>query len=159
MRLRTGGALPLEEIKLDEPGGRAYGIMMHELLSRVKTLDDIPKAVGHVCDRGLINNAQRGPLTDKVKLLLTSPKVREWFDGSSAVRTEATIILPSGAARRPDRVMISDRKLSVLDFKFGEPSDEHVKQASDYRRLLEEMGYKEVKAWLWYVEKDLLREA
>jgi len=159
MRLRTGGALPLDEIKLDEPGGRAYGIMMHELLSRVKTLDDIPKAVGHVCDRGLINNTQRGPLTDKVRLLLTSPKVREWFDGSSAVRTEATIILPSGAARRPDRVLIRDGKLSVLDFKFGEPSDEHVKQASGYRRLLEEMGYKEVKAWLWYVEKDLLREA
>ena len=34
MRLRTGGALPLDEMKLAEPGGRAYGIMMHELLSR-----------------------------------------------------------------------------------------------------------------------------
>jgi hypothetical protein len=112
-----------------------------------------------VCDRGLINNAQRDPLTEKVRLLLTSPKVREWFDGSSAVRTEATIILPTGAARRPDRVMTRDRKLSVLDFKFGEPSDEHLAQASAYRHLLEEMGYEEVKAWLWYVEKDILREA
>lgn len=159
MRLRTGGALPLDEIKLDEPGGRAYGIMMHELLSRVKTLDDIPKAVDHVCDRGLMNNTQRGPLTEKVRLLLTSQKVKEWFDGSSAVRTEATIILPTGAARRPDRVMTRDGILSVLDFKFGEPSEEHVMQAAGYRHLLEEMGYNGVKAWLWYVEKDLLREA
>ncbi|HUW91599.1 MAG TPA: UvrD-helicase domain-containing protein, partial [Bacteroidales bacterium] len=159
MRLRTGGALPLDEIKLDEPGGRAYGIMMHELLSRVTTLDDITKAVEHVCDRGLVNNAQRDQLSEKVRLLLTSGKVGEWFDGSSAVRTEATIILPTGAARRPDRVMMKNGDLSVLDFKFGEPSDDHIRQAAGYRQLLEEMGYTGVRSYLWYVEKDIVREA
>jgi hypothetical protein len=90
--------------------------------------------------------------------MLSSGKVKEWFDGSSAVKTEATIILPSGAARRPDRVMMNDTSVTVVDFKFGEPSDRHRRQASDYRELLWQMGYENVRSWLWYVEKDIIEE-
>jgi ATP-dependent exoDNAse (exonuclease V) beta subunit len=159
MRLRTGGALPMDEIKLDEPGGRAYGIMMHELLSRITTLDDLPRAIDHVCERGLLNNTQRDRLSEKVSLMLAGEKVKGWFDGSSAVRTEATIILPSGAARRPDRLMIKEGEITLLDFKFGEPSENHLRQAAGYRELLEEMGYGNVRSYLWYVEKDTVQEA
>ncbi|MCK7533781.1 MAG: hypothetical protein MZV63_23505 [Marinilabiliales bacterium] len=63
--------------------------------------------------------------TSRVRAMLSSDKVREWFDGSSAVKTEATIILPSGAARRPDRVMMTTTAVTVVDYKFGEPSDRH----------------------------------
>jgi len=67
--------------------------------------------------------------------------------------------LPSGAARRPDRVMVKNDSITVLDFKFGEASPHHLSQAGEYRQLLEKMGYINVRAWLWYVEKDMIREA
>ena len=73
--------------------------------------------------------------------------------------TEATIILPTGAARRPDRVMIDGSQVTVVDFKFGEPSPRHRQQAADYRQLLLQMGYSGVRSWLWYVEKDMIEEA
>jgi RecB family exonuclease len=84
--------------------------------------------------------------------------VREWFDGTCTVMTEATIILPTGAARRPDRVMIHDDSVIVVDYKFGEPSPRHRQQAASYRDLLNRMGYASVKSWLWYVEKDIVEE-
>ncbi|MCK7531649.1 MAG: hypothetical protein MZV63_11750 [Marinilabiliales bacterium] len=31
-------------------------------------------------------------------------------------------MLPTGAARRPDRVTIHDNTVTVVDYKFGEPS-------------------------------------
>lgn len=158
LKLRTGGALPLDEMKLAEPGGRAYGIMMHELLSRVTTTADINSAIGHVCDNGLLPLSQKDLIASRVRSMMSSGKVNEWFDGSSAVKTEATIILPSGAARRPDRVMMKDKSITVVDYKFGEPSDRHRRQASDYRELLRQMGYENVKSWLWYVEKDIIEE-
>jgi ATP-dependent helicase/nuclease subunit A len=158
MRLRTGGALPLDEMKLAEPGGRAYGIMMHELLSRVMTTADIDRALRHVCDSGLLPLSKRDLIASRVRSMLSSGKVKEWFDGSSAVKTEATIILPSGVARRPDRVMMKDKSVTLVDYKFGEPSDRHRRQAADYRELLGQMGYENVKSWLWYVEKDLIEE-
>ena len=158
LRLRTGGALPLDEMKLGEPGGRAYGIMMHELLSRVKTTADIDAAVEFACSSGLLPLEGREMVASRLHDMLSSDKVREWFDGTCTVMTEATIILPSGAARRPDRVMIRDSSVIVVDYKFGEPSPRHRQQAASYRELLRQMGYTGVKSWLWYVEKDIVEE-
>lgn len=159
MRLRTGGALPLDEMKLTEPGNRTYGIMMHELLSMIVTADDIDKAVGHVCNNGLLPLSKREFMTSHLRTILSGEAVRKWFDGSAQVKTEATIILPSGAARRPDRVMLSGDSMIVVDYKFGEPSGSHKRQAATYRELLQQMGYEKVSSWLWYVEKDIIEEA
>ena len=158
LRLRTGGALPGDEIKLAEPGGRAYGIMMHEILSRVTTTDDIEAAVDHACTAGLMPVTGRDAAVTRLRVMLSSERVRPWFDGSASVMTEATIILPTGAARRPDRVMVSGGTVTVADYKFGEPSPRHRQQAADYRQLLLQMGYSDVKSWLWYVEKDIIEE-
>ncbi len=158
LRLRTGGALPHDELKLEEPGGRAYGIMMHELLSRVKTTADIDAAVDFTCSSGLLQLSGRTMVASRLHAILTSDRVREWFDGTWSVMTEATIILPTGAARRPDRVMIRDNSVIVVDYKFGEPSPRHRQQAASYRELLNRMGYASVKSWLWYVEKDIVEE-
>ncbi|MCU0378424.1 MAG: UvrD-helicase domain-containing protein [Bacteroidales bacterium] len=159
MRLRTGGALPLDEMKLTEPGNRAYGIMMHELLSRIMTANDIDKAVTYVCNNGLLPLSKRDLIASRVRTILNREGVKSWFDGSADVRTEATIILPSGEARRPDRVMIQGDNVIVVDYKFGEPTVRHKRQASDYRDLLLQMGYARVSSWLWYVEKDIIEEA
>jgi len=159
LRLRTGGALPADEVKLAEPGGRAYGIMMHEILSRVTTTADIEKAVSHACATGLMPLTGRDTAVARLHAMLSAERVKAWFDGTTAVMTEATIILPTGAARRPDRVMISGDRVTVVDYKFGEPSPRHKQQAADYRELLRQMGFPEVKSWLWYVEKDLIEEA
>ena len=159
LRLRTGGALPQDEEKLRETGGRAYGIMMHELLSRVKTTADIEAAAIYACNTGLLPVTRREMIISRLRSMLSSDRVREWFDGSYEVMTEATIILPSGAARRPDRVMIRDNNVIVVDYKFGEPSPGHRQQAASYRLLLGQMGYTRVKSWLWYVEKDIIEEA
>ena len=159
LRLRTGGALPGDEVKLAEPGGRAYGIMMHEILSRVTTTHDIEAAVDYACTAGLMPVTGRDAAVTRLRTMLSSERVRSWFDGSASVMTEATIILPTGAARRPDRVMISGDTVTVIDYKFGEPSPRHRQQAADYRQLLLRMGYSDVKSWLWYVEKDIIEEA
>jgi ATP-dependent exoDNAse (exonuclease V) beta subunit len=159
LRLRTGGALPRDELKLGEPGGRAYGIMMHELLSRIITTADIEPAVDHACAGGLLQAGRRDETITHLRELLSSDSVRPWFDGTATVMTEASVILPSGAARRPDRVMIRDSQAEVVDYKFGEPSPHHRQQASAYREILALMGYTAVRSWLWYVEKNIIEEA
>jgi len=158
LRLRTGGALPNDEVKMTERGGRAYGIMMHELLSRVTTAGDIGTAADYVCDSGLLPLSRREETVARVRAMISSERVRHWFDGSCTVMTEATILLPTGGARRPDRIMTADGNVSVLDYKFGEPDERHRRQATSYRDLLQQMGYAKVNAWLWYVEKDILEE-
>lgn len=156
LRLKTGSTVPLDDIKLEEAGGRVYGILMHELLSHVITLDDVSRAVEIVCHDGLYPAADSGRLRDHLLKLLNSEKVKDWFDGSYEVRTEAAVILPSGNTRRPDRIMFGNDRVIVADYKFGEPSDHYIRQARAYRDLLTEMGYRNVDACIWYVEKNIV---
>ncbi|MEZ4998862.1 MAG: hypothetical protein R2758_15875 [Bacteroidales bacterium] len=62
------------------------------------TAEDIRHAVEQVCAGGLLPLSGRDTVVSRLTEMLTSDRVRHWFDGSSRVMTEATILLP-GAAR------------------------------------------------------------
>jgi ATP-dependent helicase/nuclease subunit A len=62
--------------------------------------------------------------------------------------------LTSGNTRRPDRVIIKDGKAIIIDFKFGEESDLHIEQVDLYSSLLADMGYNNIEAFIWYVDKN-----
>jgi hypothetical protein len=68
--------------------------------------------------------------------------------------TEAGILLPSGTTRRPDRVIFKDGKTTIIDFKFGEENPHHHEQVNLYRQLLVDMGYDNIEAFIWYVDKN-----
>ena len=60
--------------------------------------------------------------------------------------------------RRPDRVMIKGEEVIVVDFKFGKKSPEYAAQVRNYMQLLKQMGYRQLKGYLWYVYKNELEE-
>ena len=53
--------------------------------------------------------------------------------------------------RRPDRVMMDEQKIVVVDFKFGTPHAEHQQQVHDYIQLLSEMHPQPIEGYLWYI--------
>ena len=67
---------------------------------------------------------------------------------------ETEILLPSGKTRRPDRVIMKDGKVIIVDFKFGQESPHHINQMKQYCNLLIDMGYDETEACLWYVDSN-----
>jgi ATP-dependent helicase/nuclease subunit A len=156
MRLRTGGAMPLDEKHLEEESGRVYGIVMHELLSRIITHDDIIPAVNRLTEAGMVISDEADELIIKMNDLISDNRVKHWFDPTIRVLNEATVMLPTGQARRPDRVMIDRDQVIVVDYKFGEQEQKHKYQAGEYKRLLKEMGYAHVEAYLWYVGKEII---
>jgi len=60
--------------------------------------------------------------------------------------------------RRPDRVMMKDRQVVVVDFKFGKPKDGYRQQVREYMDLLSAMGYEQISGYLWYVFANELEE-
>ena len=79
-------------------------------------------------------------------------RVRDWFDGSWKVIAEQDILTRDGSIRRPDRVMLKSDEVIVVDYKFGkQKSTGHKAQVRNYANMLMQMKYKQVKAYLWYV--------
>ena len=135
-----------------------YGLIMHELFSSVTCTDDIIPGLDRLSSAGRISAQQRDLLEERIKTALKDEKILSWFDPGNEVRTESGILVKGGELRRPDRVIVNKNGTTIIDFKFGEESYSHQKQLKYYSSLLDEMGYRNIKAYLWYVEQGRIEE-
>jgi len=134
---------------------RKHGTLMHEVLSQIRTRKDIPSAVESYRLAGIINKEEAESLVIRLEELLNTPEVFPWYDGTARVLNEVDILFGKGLSKRPDRVMISDDKVIVIDYKFGEIQDKrHHNQVKNYMKLINQMGYERVEGCLWYVELE-----
>ncbi len=131
-----------------------YGRLMHDILASIITQDDIARAVRKMVFDGRINENEGSMIIEKITAALSRPEVQGWFERSAEIITETDILAPGGTIRRPDRVIISGNKATVVDFKFGGEKKEDQKQVQQYCRLIREMGYYDAEAFLWYVDED-----
>jgi len=128
------------------------GNLMHELFSRIRSTADIDKAIEAIRREGMVETADAEKLKGEISRLIQDSDVMEWFDGSWKVIAEQDILTPEGTLKRPDRVMLKDEQVIVVDYKFGrQQSASHRSQVKKYTLMLEEMSYGEVKGFIWYV--------
>ncbi|MDR1408488.1 MAG: UvrD-helicase domain-containing protein [Tannerella sp.] len=138
---------------------RRYGILMHDLLSLIRTTADIPAAVLAKVATGEIRSDETDTLAAQLEQLANGTRTKSWFDGSMHIMNEAEILLGNGRSQRPDRIMIDGDKVTVVDYKFGEQKDaRHLQQLKKYVALIRDMGYRTVAGYVWYVETDEMEE-
>lgn len=133
------------------------GKLLHTLFSAIQTEDDIDEAINQLVFEGIISN----PDTEKEISRLTrqafnSPQIKDWYSGSWQLFTECEIIWQENGTlqtRRPDRVMMRNNEIIVVDFKFGKENKKYNQQVQNYMHLLSQMGYpaKNIQGYLWYV--------
>ena len=90
---------------------------------------------------------------------LTDPRIAPWFTNRWTILNECTILrynpdTQRTEERRPDRVMMDEQKIVVVDFKFGKPREEYREQVQRYMKLLTNMGYQHVSGYIWYVIRN-----
>ena len=77
----------------------------------------------------------------------------EWFPEEGAkILNETSLIDSDGREWRPDRVLLSkDGKVTVIDYKFGEPDPRYRTQVAKYAAIYRRLGYNDVSTFIWYV--------
>ncbi|MFC2090483.1 UvrD-helicase domain-containing protein [Bacteroidota bacterium] len=131
-----------------------FGNIMHDIFSGIKVREDISGAVQRFVESGLIKAADAERLEAMISEKTGSDEVKHWFEPDWKVYNERDILI-GGNVRRPDRVMINDECVIVVDYKFGkEEHTKYEKQVLNYLNLLKEMGYKKVEGFVWYVILD-----
>lgn len=132
---------------------RDYGILMHKVFETSTTLTDINSAIDKLSKNGEISENEALLLHDNISVALENKTINKWFDGTWAtVRNESEIISPGGKTYRPDRVMISGKQAIVVDYKFGlSENNRYSRQVEQYIDLLNQMGYEDVRGYIWYI--------
>ena len=138
-----------------DDGSRDYGRMMHDIVSNVKRLADIPQAVEQKISSGELREQEREKTIRHLTDILSRPGIRDWYSGKYIILNETQLLHPSTGFSRPDRVMIGDNEVIVADYKFGELEEtKYVRQVQQYMKSIQEMGYCNVRGFIFYVKQE-----
>ncbi|MFA5850461.1 MAG: UvrD-helicase domain-containing protein [Bacteroidales bacterium] len=142
----------------DKSSKRNFGLIMHDVLSRVFSEKDLPDSIKFSVKKGELKEEEYAAMLLHMNSMLESVRDRHWFDGACEVLNELEIIEPGGRISRPDRVLIGSQS-TVIDFKFGsQKSVSHERQVARYMSLISGMGIEPVKGYLWYLEDNEIIE-
>jgi hypothetical protein len=128
--------------------------LLHWLLSKISTLDDVEAVMQEALLEGEINSEQLGPLSDKIRKLIAHPGLEKYFAKNAEIRLEAELITSAGELLRPDRIVISGNEATLIDYKTGQENNKtYFRQLEKYGQALLSMGYGQVKKILVYVDE------
>lgn len=130
------------------------GVIIHQVLSYMKTYKDMDSAINKVYLEGMISEIQKEMIRNQLENVFENPVVMDWFSDKWEVKVENEILLKSGQILRPDRVILKEKRVDIIDFKTGIESAEHKKQIIQYAEILEQMGYTEISKYLLYLNFD-----
>ena len=151
--------LPLPEARAffshaKQYSSRTFGVLMHRVLEHVVIASDVSRVISEFVVRGEIEISQQNEIETYIVQKISDKTVSEWFSGKYKVLSEQSILLPNAKERRPDRIMLQNTHAIIVDYKFTEHKDsEHVLQVSEYKTLLEQMGYA-AEGFVWYCMLD-----
>lgn len=129
------------------------GTVLHGILSEVLVPSDLPAAVRRSFEAGEIDSGQEEKYLDLLLRRIASRS--QWFVSEGVeVRNETRLIDTDGNVYRPDRVLIEDGRVTVIDYKFGDKNPCYRRQVARYADIYRRMGYSDITPVIWYVLTD-----
>tara|TARA_Y200000002_G_scaffold240227_1_gene198450 strand:- start:155 stop:3295 length:3141 start_codon:yes stop_codon:yes gene_type:complete len=143
----------LWDINLDR---QQWGSLLHECLAQIHYTKDKESVLDKLERNGLISVEMKSKLRKRVEELLNDEQLMPFFLEDWEVKTEQIILQESGESYVPDRLLIKNNKVKIIDYKTGSTSqmEKHKKQVDRYHKALKKMGFKEISKYLIYTEEN-----
>ncbi|MCQ2235881.1 MAG: UvrD-helicase domain-containing protein [Bacteroidales bacterium] len=137
----------------EEENKTELGTAKHKIMQEVEKAEDLDKAIKRAIVNGEIKEDEAEDLKQWFNVGQNDATIRSWFDGTQRVLNESTILcaMGNGGENRTDRVMISpEGEVTIVDYKFAQKKESHIKQVRKYMSLVRQCGFQKVKGYLWY---------
>ena len=133
-----------------------YGNTIHEILSFIKTKNDIDLALTKAIENGLIVVSQKEAVTKTINEIVSHNDLSNFFALGTKVLNEQTIIQKEGNLVKPDRMVLhNENEIYLLDYKTGSHLPKYQQQLEQYQKAIEDMGYKVLKKTLVYIGEGI----
>jgi ATP-dependent exoDNAse (exonuclease V) beta subunit len=133
-----------------------YGNILHEILSFIKTKDDIDLALTKAIENGLIVSSQKEDVLKTIYEIVNHQDLSLFFSNEHKILNEKTIIQKEGSLVIPDRMVLTKlNEIYLLDYKTGTHQTKYQLQLENYQKAIEKMGFKVTKKALVYIGDTL----
>jgi len=159
----------------------ATGNLYHNIFQNITTPDTLHRAVMRMKSTGCFENIVDTERAEKQIATLINNRHTdhpEWFSADWKVINERAIVYRDKEGnvvnKRPDRVIVNGDKAIVIDYKTAtgivskaqegngpamRTLKENIAQVKQYVRLLKQLGFSDIKAYLWYIlDNDTIYE-
>lgn len=137
---------------------RNYGVLIHRVLEKLEHVGEVQGLLQQAYFEGQLSQKELKEVEDLLNRLFSKPQMQEWFSKDARVLTEQGILLPGGTSKRPDRVILDEHLVQVVDFKTGEEKAAHRNQVWEYMTLIAEITKKPAVGYLAYIESGEIRK-
>lgn len=141
------------------------GNVLHRLFSYMQTADDLDSSLLRLEMEGLLygQDITSAELHKHIEQCLNNPQVASWFSSRWRIYNECNILTfdeeeQAYVEHRPDRVMTDGKETIVVDFKLYSLKEDYSKQVRRYMEQLRNMGYPNVRGYLWQVFSNKITE-
>lgn len=133
-----------------------WGSLVHQILSKIKTIDDTERALRPYVNDGTIDEEQAAKLLDTFLKVTEIPELKPAFSADAIVKNEMDIHTYDGRIIRPDRYAETPQGTILIDYKTGKAHEEYFNQLQDYTSALMQMnGNQSIKAYLVYLGDEI----
>ena len=133
-----------------------YGNTIHEILSFVKTKDDIDVAITKAIENGLMIFTQKEEVTKTIHEIVNHYDLIDFYAQGNKVLNEQTIIQKEGNLVKPDRMVLNaNNEIYLLDYKTGSHLPKYKAQLENYQNAIESIGFKVAKKSIVYIGEGI----
>jgi len=119
------------------------GNLLHEIMSKIKSKQDLDKVLQDFYDNGTINKKLKEKYRGIITEILNHEKLNLYYKPDLKSYNEKDIILKNSDPIRADRIVFnSESEVSIIDYKTGIVKKGDYTQINHYEKVLSEMGYK-----------------
>jgi len=136
--------------EVDQPlDARERGTLFHEILENYSSDSSLDEIIQNTID----NPSLQKKWKERILSCLALEKVKHWFQQENTAHTELSFLDIDGNLYRPDRVVITDQAIEVVDYKTGEENEKYANQLRTYMKLAAEIYRQPVKGYLLYLDQ------
>jgi ATP-dependent exoDNAse (exonuclease V) beta subunit len=132
-----------------------YGNLIHEILSKIKTKNDVDEVLKQYVFKGVITSKEEVEIDKIIDQVINHKLLGIYFEHNNKVYNEQEIITGDKKIIIPDRLVLINEKLTIIDYKTGKPDKKYHQQIINYARVLEELNYSIDKKLLVYINKEI----
>jgi ATP-dependent exoDNAse (exonuclease V) beta subunit len=142
----------------DQGKAISYGNLIHEILSKIKTKNDISAIVNQYVYKGTISDNERKEITTILNKIVNHQQLFTYFEQNNQVFNEQEIVTSDKKIIIPDRLILNNNKVTIIDYKTGISNKKHHHQISNYAKALENLNYSIEKKLLVYINNEIVVE-
>ncbi|SNR51378.1 UvrD-helicase domain-containing protein [Lutibacter flavus] len=144
----------------DTDQGKAiiYGNLIHEILSFIKTNNDIYDVVHQYLFKGIITENEKEEIIYVLNKIVNHKELSKYFNQNNKVYNEQEILTNDKRIIIPDRLVFNENKVTIIDYKTGITNNKYHEQINNYGTILEELNFKIEKKLLVYINEEITIE-